>query len=156
MLKLYFLTIIFLLGLSSICYGQKLLFHKKRHREALYKEGDVISFNLRNDKSKITGQIRGFEDSLVVFSGFKINPKEITHLYVDDKTKKWYIFRYKYEKIFLIAGVGYPLLELINNGEVDKEILIIGGSLITTGLLAKWLISNKIKIKGRRRLLIID
>ncbi len=63
--------------------------------------------------------------------------------------------RYKYEKIFLIAGIGYSLLELVNEGEVDKETLIISGSLITMGLLARWLISDKIKIKGRRRILIM-
>jgi hypothetical protein len=155
MRKFYILTKV-LLCLSSICYGQKLLFHKNRHRQAFYKEGDVISFRLKNDKSKITGQIRGFEDSLIVFLDFKIDPKKITHLYVDGKTKSWYILRYKYEKMFLIAGVGYPLLELVNNGEVDKEVLIIGGSLITAGLFTRWLISDKIKIKGRRRILIID
>jgi hypothetical protein len=144
------------LGFGSICWAQNLLFHKNRHRQALYKQGDVISFKLKNDKSKIAGQIRDFEDSLIVFQGFKVNPNEITHLYVDSKTKVWYILRYKYEKIFLIAGVGYTLLELINQGEMDKETLIVSGSLISAGLLARWLISDKIKIKGRRRLLIID
>jgi len=155
MRKFCFSALVFV-GLASNCYGQKLLFHKNRYRQATYKEGDRISFRLKNDKSKITGQIIGFEDSLIVFHGFKINPDQISHLYVDSKTKIWYVMRYKYEKIFLIAGIGYSFLELVNEGEVDKETLIISGSLITAGLLAKWLISDKIRIKGRRRLLIID
>lgn len=155
MIKFCFLLIM-LLGFCSICWAQKLVFHKNRNRQALYEEGDIISFRLKNEKSKTTGQIRGFEDSLIVFQSFKVNPKDITHLYVDSKTKVWYILRYKYEKIFLIAGFGYPLLELVNQGEVDKEALVIGGSLVVAGLLARWLIDDKIKIKRRRRLLIID
>ncbi|HPM32153.1 MAG TPA: hypothetical protein PLJ60_17605 [Chryseolinea sp.] len=155
MRKFCFSLIVFC-SLASISYGQKLLFHKSRHREAIYKKGDKISFRLKNAKSKITGQIIGFEDSVIAFQGFKINPEQISHLYVDSKTKIWYVMRYKYEKIFLIAGIGYSFLELVNEGEVDKETLIISGSLITVGLLARWLISDKIKIKGRRRLLIID
>jgi hypothetical protein len=154
-MRKFCLSAIAVLGVVSICYGQKLLFHKNRHREAIYKKGDEISFRLKNDKSKITGQIIGFEDSVIVFPGFKINPRRISHLYVDSKTKIWYILRYKYERIFLIAGTGYPLLELVNHGEIEKETLIISGSLITAGLLARWLISDKIKIKGRRRLVII-
>lgn len=155
MLKFCFLLIM-LLGFGAICWGQKLLFQKNRNRQALYKEGDVISFRLKNDKSKITGQIIGFQDSIIAFQGFKVDPNKITHLYVDSKTKVWYILRYKYEKIFLIAGIGYPLLELVNQGEVEKETLIIGGSLIVAGMLARWLINDKIKIKGRRRILIIN
>ncbi len=139
-----------------MCRGQKLLFHKNRYRQALYNVGDVISFRLKGEKLKITATIRSFEDSAIVFPNFKVNPRDITHLYVDGKTKNWYILRYKYEKMFLIAGVGYPLLELVNQGEVVEETLMIGGSLIAAGLLARWLISDRIKIKGRRRLLIVD
>ena len=145
-----------LVGFNAVCWGQKLLFHKNRNRQAMYKAGDVISFRVKGDNTKVTGQIRGFEDSLIVFPGFKINPQTITHLYVDDKTKVWYVLRYKYEKIFLIAGLGYPLLELINQGEVDDETLVVSGALITAGLLERWLIDDKIKIKGRRRLIILE
>jgi hypothetical protein len=146
---------IILFSFYSWCYGQKLLFHKNRHREALYKVGDVISFRVKNSDSKISGQIRSFEDSLIVFQNFKVNPNKITHLYVDSKTKNWYILRYKYEKIFLISGIGYLLLDVLNTGELSKETLVISGSLVAAGLLAKWLISDRIRIKGRRKLVII-
>lgn len=151
-----FLLLIIQVCFSSICHGQKLLFYKNKNRHVLYKKGDIISFRLINDKSKFTEQIEGFEDSLIVFQSFKVNPTQITHLYVDSKTKVWYILRYKYEKIFFIVGFGYPLLEIINQGKIDKETLIVSGSLITAGLLARWLIDDKIRIKGRRRLLILD
>jgi hypothetical protein len=146
---------IILFSFYSWCYGQKLLFHKNRHREALYKVGDVISFRVKNSDSKISGQIRSFADSLIVFQNFKVNPNKITHLYVDSKTKNWYILRYKYEKIFLISGIGYLLLDVLNTGELSKETLVISGSLVAAGLLAKWLISDRIRIKGRRKLVII-
>jgi hypothetical protein len=151
-----FPLVLVLIIFSSVCWGQKLLFHKNRFRQALYKEGDVISFKVKDDRSKITAQIKGFKDSVIVFESFEVNPSRITHLYVDSKTKTWYILRYKYEKIFLIAGLAYPLLELINQGQLDKETLMISGTLIAAGLLARWLIDDKIKIKGRRRMLIID
>ena len=150
------LLLIILLSFSSVCSGQKLLFYKNKHRQALYKMGDIISFRLKNDKSKFTEQIEGFEDSLIVFQNLKINPTQITHLYVDSKIKDWYILRYKYEKIFFIAGFGYPLLELANQGEIHKETLAVGGSLITAGLITRWLIDDKIRIKGRRRLLVTN
>lgn len=155
MLKIFSVCII-LFSFGSISYGQKLLFHKNRNREAFYKVGDIISFRLNNDKSKISGPIKDFEDSLIVFQNFKVSLNEITHLYVDNKIKTWYILRYKYKKLFIISGVGYLLLDVLNNEELNKNTLIISGSLIAAGLLAKWLISDTIEIKGRRRLLILD
>jgi hypothetical protein len=155
-MRKYWSIIIVLFSFYSCSFGQKLLFHKNRHREALYKVGDIISFRLKNHDSKISGQIKSFEDSLIVFQNFKVNPNKITHLYVDTKTRIWYVLRYKYEKLFLISGIGYLLLDVLNTGELSKETLVISSSLVTAGLLAKWLISDRIKIKGRRKLVIID
>jgi hypothetical protein len=90
-----------------------------------------------------------------VFHGFEVNPKDISHLYMDGKTKIWYIIRYKYQKIFLVGGFGYLLLDVLNSGEANKETLLISATLVASGLLAKWLTGDTIKIKGRRRLLIL-
>ena len=148
MFKFHFLLIIWL-GFGSICCGQTLLFHQNRHRTVLYKEGDVISFRIKNNKSKITRKIRGFEDSLIVFQDFKINPDKITHFYVNKSL-------IRQTRKIIYAGVGYPLLELINFGVVDQKALTIGGSLIAAGLLVGLLIRHKIKTEGRNKLLIID
>ena len=78
------------------------MFKKNKNKIAYYKMGDVISFRIKGDKKKITEPIRGVEDSLLVFKYFNLNPKEITHMYVDDKTKVWYFLKYKYEKLFLL------------------------------------------------------
>jgi hypothetical protein len=140
--------------LSTTCVGQKLLFHKNKHREVLYYVGDIVSFQIQNDK--FTGQITGFQDSLILFRNNSVHPKEITHIYVDAKTRTWFVLRYKYQIILPIAGVGYLLADLINTGEVSKETLIFSSSLVGAGLLARWLISDKMKIKGRRKLVILD
>jgi hypothetical protein len=151
--------LLFCVALSFICldaYGQKsLLFNKNWRKQALYKTGDVISFRVEADPRKITDRIMGFEDSLIVFRNYKVNPKEITHMYVDKQTRTWYFLKYKYEKLFLFTGIGYLLVDGLNSREFSKETIIISGSLIGAGLLARWLISKKIKIKGRRKLVIM-
>ncbi len=142
--------------------GQQLLFYKNHNKSVTYRAGDVISFSTREDGSRMTSQISGFEgDTLIVFKNYKINPADITVMYVDEKTMGWYFPRHQIDEILMIAGLGYPLLDLINesiiNGRaVDRDVLIVGGALFGAGFLARWLISDKIKIKGRRKLLIID
>lgn len=121
-----------------------------------YKTGDKITFRLKGDRSRITGLIRGFDDGAIVFKDYRISPAEISHLYVDAKTRQWFILRYKYEKLFLFAGSGFLLLDLVNNGTLEEESLVIGGSLLAAGVLARLLISKKIKIKGPRRLAVIQ
>lgn len=132
------------------------MFQKNRRRTAFYKQGDQISFRLHNDKTKYTFQILGFEDSVLVVRNYKINPKEISHMYVDSKTKIWYVFKYKYEKIFFLAGAGYLLASVINEKTVSKEAATISGSLGGAAILARLLVNDKIRIKGKRRLAIID
>lgn len=138
------------------CAQSRLMFKKNKNKIAYYETGDKISFRIKSEKIKFTELIRGFEDSVIVFKNFKINPSEITAMYVDNKTKVWYFLKYKYEKLFLFAGTGYLILDVLNSGELAKETIIISGSLTTAGLLAKWLISKRIKIKGRRRLVILN
>jgi hypothetical protein len=151
-LAVFFLLMVLADRASSQHY---LLFSKKSYRQAIYRVGDVISFRVKAEQQKIRGQIIGFEDSLIVFRNYKINPKEITHLYVDKKTISWYILRYKYSRILLFSGAGYLLLDTLNTGELKEETLIISGSLIGAGLLAQLLISKKMKIRGRRKLIIV-
>jgi len=140
---------------TSVLFGQRLLFHKNNYKEQFYQVGDVISFRLKNDKTKITGTILGFEDSLIVFKDYKVNPKRISSIYVDKKTRTWFAVRYKYKYLLPEIGAGYLLLEWINTGAVDSGDLNFGGSFIAAGILARLLISDRIKIKGKRRLVIV-
>jgi hypothetical protein len=135
--------------------GQKLLFHRNRNDEVIYTIGDKISFNLNGSRKKISGKIVGFQDSLIVFGTFSVNPKNISHVYLDSKTRNWYFLKYKYSKLFLIAGVWYLLLDRVNSGKPDTETLVVGTTLIGAGLLAKVLISERIPVRGRHRLMIL-
>jgi hypothetical protein len=137
------------------CFSQKLLFYKNSRREVSYEAGEILTFDLKGDGSKIRAQIKGFEGNLVVFQNFKVSPGEVANIYVDDKTRTWFIFRYKYQRVLPLIGLGYMLLDFINTGSLSKETVVFGSTLIAAGLLAKIFISEKIKIKGRRKLVII-
>ena len=108
---------------------------------------------MNEDKKMITGEIVEFRDSTIVFRGFEVNVGEISSLYIDEKTKWW--LRYKVQQLSLLAGGGYLLLDVINNGELSQNTLIISGTLIGVGIVAKFLVGNRIKIRGRTKLRII-
>ena len=153
--KMRFFFVCMLSVLFSQCFGQRLLFHKNRYKEVLYEAGETISFNLKGSKSKITAQIKHFEGDFIVFEDFKINPNDIASIYVDAKTRTWFILRYKYQKVLLFIGLGYLALDFINTGSLSKETVLLGSSLVAAPLLAKIFISEKIKIKGSRKVVII-
>lgn len=140
--------------ISFQSFGQKLLFHKNNFKETIYQIGDVISFRLK-DKSKLTRRIVGFDDSLIVFQDIRINPSEIAAVYVDKKTKTWFILRYKYERVLPMIGVGYFLLDWINSAGINENSAVFGVSLLTAGILARLMIPRYIKIKGQRKLVIL-
>lgn len=153
--KILVLIIYVLLVVSNKpCHAQRLLYSKNRYKQVYYEVGDIFSFRIKGERLKITRQITGFEDSVIVFQDMKINPKRITHLYVDVKTKNWYFMRFKWKRMFLYAGAGYFIVDVLNSGEVAKETLVISSTLVGAGLLARWLITDHIRIKGKRKLYI--
>lgn len=138
--------------------GESLLyFRKNRHREAAYQVNDALSCTVKGSRAKLHGRIRGFEgDSVLLLDEYRLNVRHISTLYVDDKTRIWFIFRYKYEKLGYLAGGLFFPLNTLNSGQVQPRALAISGVLLGAGLLARLLISQQLKIKGRRRLLIIS
>lgn len=155
MLRYFALWFLFLAS-STNCFAQRnllMLQKKNKNKTVYYKSGDVISFKIEGRKSKMTGEIVELKDSVVVFKGYEIPVSQITCLYIDEKTKWW--LRYKLAQLSLIAGSGYLVLDAINTGELKKETLIVSGTVIGIGLLAKLLISNKIKIRGKTKLRIL-
>lgn len=123
---------------------------KNQNKNAYYKVGEAISYRTLENKFKVTSEILDLEDGVILIKDDEVKVEEITHLYLDEKTKWW--LRYKVQQLSLILGGGYLLLNLINKGELDSDVLIVSGSLIATGLLAKLIIGNKIHIKGRTKL----
>ena len=151
------LPFLLLAAICNYCFGQRTLLmlqKRNKNKNAYYKPGDVISFTINGDKGKISGEILDFKDEAIIFKGFEIQVQEISSLYIDEKTRWW--LRYKIEQLSLIIGGGYLLLEIVNTGELNKDTLIISGTLIGIGLIARLFIGNRIKIKGRTMLRILE
>jgi hypothetical protein len=66
---------------------------KNKNKNVFYEKGDIISFQVKGRRLKITGQIIDFKDSVIVFQGYELKVSEIKCLYIDEKTKWW--LRYK-------------------------------------------------------------
>ena len=147
----YFTICFLLLVICNNCYGQKdVLILRRRNNNTYYHAGDKISFQIEEDKSKITGRILDLTDSTIIFEGFEVPLSKITWLYINRKI---------FTRLLLTAGpagVGYLFVDLINGGGQIERVLITSGSLIGIGLIAKLLIRNKIQIKGRTRFVILN
>lgn len=154
MKKTFLFILLFLIAKSIFCQ-HFLLATKGRYKSAKYKKGDIISIRINGDEVKFTDKIIGFDDSLIYFKFYKINPKEISHLYIDSKIKEWYFMKLKYEKLLKIFGIGYLGADLINTKKLDKSTAIISGSAFGLHFLAKKIFPNFIKIDGRKKKLII-
>jgi hypothetical protein len=132
---------------SAFSQHTRLMFMKNKNKVVYYEAGDVLTFTVKNNPERIEDQIKSFVgDSLIVFNQRTIDVRAIDGIYLDKKNKVWYFMRYKWSKLFLFAGTGYLLLDVINTGEFDEKTLLISGSLITAGVIAKLLISKRLKI----------
>jgi hypothetical protein len=118
-----------------------------------YRHGDDLSFYLKGKKSKIKDEIIGFEDSVIIFKKHRAHVREIVALHIDHKTRYW--LRYKPAQLLLLGGTAYLLADVLNSGELDKSTLILSGSMIGAGLIAKLIITNKIKIRANTKLRIV-
>lgn len=148
------LAIVLLFSLAYTSgYGQAssfLMFEKSRNRRAFYYPGDEISLQLRGDRSKFTGRIQELQDSVILFEHYRVNVSDITHIYQDDK-QNWYVLRHKLSPLLLVGGTGYLVLDVVNSREFDQGTLALSSALIGAGLLAKWLIPTKTRLRGRKR-----
>lgn len=150
------LGIFLFLAQSIPCLSQRdflMLQKKNKNKNVYYQAGEDISFGMEGKKSRITAEIMGFEDSLIIFKGFKVPVKDVSYLYIDEKTRWW--LRYKLAQILLIGGTGFLILDVINTGELSHETLTISATAIGVGLIAKFFIRNRIRIKGRTNLRVL-
>lgn len=132
-----------------------LLFHYNRYKEATYNVGDVISFRIKGNEEKITWQITEITDSKIVSRDQSIAPHEIRHIYVDEKSRIWFPFRFKWTRILLFSGVGYFLIDWANSGEISPGTLVVSGTLLGASLISKIIIKKYIKLEGGRKLVIL-
>ena len=141
--------------MNSCVFSQKsLLFIKNDSRYATYRIGEDVSFSVVGSKQRITQKIKEFEDSLIVFHTFKLPVKDISALFVDEKTKRWYPLRFKYDELLPIAGAGYLIADALVSRKIKPNTLLISGLLFGGGLLARKLIGDRITVKGKRKLVI--
>ncbi len=131
---------------------------KNKNKVVYYEAGDELTFTVAGHREKMKDQIKSFiGDSIIVFNQHTIDVRTIDGIYLDKKNKVWYFMKYKWSKLFLFAGTGYLLLDVVNRGELDEQTLLISGSLITAGVLAKLLISKRLKVrKGGKKLRILN
>jgi outer membrane lipoprotein-sorting protein len=155
MIKFLPLILLFTVISASIAQENRLMLQKQnKNKNTYYKRGDLIAFQRHGNNAKITSEILYLKDSVIVFKGFEVAVNDISCLYIDEKTKWW--LRYKLSQLALIGGTGYLLLDVLNTGELNNDVLIVSGTIIGIGLLAKILIGNKIKIKGKTQLKILS
>jgi hypothetical protein len=88
-------TLVFLIvAQASFAQEKQLLFHYSRHKEVIYRIGDVISFQRKGNKQKISWQISDITDSTIVSGDRSIAPYKIGAVYVDAKVKMLRPIRY--------------------------------------------------------------
>jgi len=154
---LFVACITFLYAADGRAQHTRLMFMKNKNRIVYYEAGDVLTFIVKDHAYKISDQIGSFQgDSIIVFNHHLVDVRTITGVYLDKKNKVFYFMKYKYDKLLLFMGTGYLLLDVINTGEFDKKTLIISGSMIGAGLLAKLFISKRIKVTGKKKLRILN
>ena len=140
---------------SSFAQEKRLLFHYSRHKEVVYNIGDVISFQRKGSKQKITWQISNITDSTIMSGDRSIAPYKIGALYVDAKTRMIRPLRNQYKYYLTAAGIGYFLIDWGNSKEIDSSTIIVSGTFIGAGVLSAILIKDYIKLKPGRRLVIL-
>jgi len=158
----YFLGVI-LMFIALEAIGQKYLVMDKiggRQRREFY-PGDELIFRLRGEDHFNTAVITHLQDSLVFFDQGVVNVNEIAS--IRTKPRQSGIMGASSTAKFRIAGVGLVLIDQFNNvviagGEfrLSRGVLIAGGSLVALSYIIDLTQKNKYKIKGNRRLRIVD
>ena len=149
-------TLVFLIVVhTSFAQEKRLLFHYSRHKEAIYYIGDVISFQRKGSKQKITWQISNITDSTIVSGDRSIATYKIGAMYVDAKTKMLRPLRDQYKYYLTAAGIGYFLIDWGNSKEIESSTIIVSGTFIGAGILSAILIKDYIKLKAGRKLIIL-
>ncbi|MFM7859246.1 MAG: hypothetical protein ACKO96_46825 [Flammeovirgaceae bacterium] len=130
-----------------------LMLDKRGNKNAYYNIGDQISFTRLGSRKKITGNIKDLKGSTIVFQRFEVPIREITGLYIDEKTKWW--LRFKIAQLSFFCGGMYLFADAVNNGKFREETLAIAAACVGVGLLAKAIFPHRIKINRKTKLRIL-
>jgi hypothetical protein len=152
-----YVLILINLGLPGITsHAQYLHFNKLNHRVyANYKVGENITFKLKGTDERFNGQILGITDSTIVFEYYEFSPDEIAAIYIDEKIMSHYMFKFKWYRILIFTGIGYPMLETVNSGKTDSETIRQGLLMIGAGIFIRLIMRDQLPIDERHTLTII-
>ncbi len=115
-----------------------------------YYRGSELTFRLKDDPTKYTRSIEGIAKDYLVFNETNIALEEFEAIYL----KKRHPFLKTLSSFFIIGGVGYFLIDAVNNSfSPSEETLLISSSLALPGLgLLLTLGGRKVKL-GKKRYL---
>ncbi len=124
--------------------------------QAIYHVGDEIGLKSNESGQKLKKEIMAITDSSVVFRNAEVLIEEVSHIFVDGKIGSWYMLKYKYDRIFALAGGAFLLLDVANTGDLSSDAVLVTGSLFGAALLSRLLMPRWIRINHRRKVRIVE
>lgn len=158
-----YLLLIVLLFFSLEVFSQKYLLLDKigSKRRLEFHPGDELTFKLHGESHFSNAVISHLSDSTIFFQDGLITLKNIDEIRIGHRASG--ILGTSRTVKFKIAGVGLILLDQFNTGIISGEkftlnrgVLIAGGSLIALGYILDFAQKKRFKIRGNRRLRIVD
>lgn len=148
-----------LILLSPETYAQSQLHIEKPGKVKRIKlpPGTLIKFQLKNDDRVYKKEIVGFRDSTIVFKSYEVNLDDIGMIRIPLHPRLK-----KYSEVFIAAGGILFLADQINNSVVDdndpslnRGVSIVSLSLISSGIIFRFLQKRTYRFPGKRKLKII-
>ncbi|MFI5151120.1 MAG: hypothetical protein ACHQRM_15410 [Bacteroidia bacterium] len=160
-LRMLFL-ILAVVGSSLLPAQDRLVMHishlSGRTSRVEFREGDDFRFRIKNNPHRYTCTIIGICDSVVYFKDqFSVELRDLDKIYVDQSN---FLTR-KFSRFFLALGIGYPLLNAVNNAAggldpmPDKPTLVVCGTLAVSGIVMKLAFLHRYRVGKRCTLWII-
>jgi hypothetical protein len=123
----------------------------------IIRAGETIKFRINDDPNIYQKTIEGFEDSSIVFRNYKIHIKEIRMLKAPLHPRIS-----KYSELLIAGGSILFIADQVNNSIVNNEpftfsrgVTIVSTSMITTGILLRFVKKRKFKFPGPHKILLI-
>lgn len=130
------LAFAFLISVSTTMQAQpklKIVFTRLgflKHYELV--QNDVIKYKLKGERKFLTGRIFALKDSSIIFEADSVGLNQIKMIRIKSDNYHGMLF----QKLFLIGGIGYPFLTIVNNSlnqvnpVLNEKSAIISASLL--------------------------
>ncbi|MDN5203001.1 hypothetical protein QQ008_16545 [Fulvivirgaceae bacterium BMA10] len=163
MIKSFFILII----TCAFCYqtqAQKFLLLSQRGAKKRVKinQGDVLRFKFKGDDRFYQDKIVNLAEGLIFLETTIINVKDVGVIDIRDHKDRSFNLP-QYAAALPVAGVGYFLIDQVNNSivdgnklRIDEKVARTSGILIGLGFLIKWTERKYFKVNDRNRIQVID